>query len=204
MAAPLRTGGFFGAGYRRSINEKKTVDVAPNSYVADTTGTVTLLNGIATGTDFTDRIGRKIILKSIFVRGLVGPVDTSTGTNCARILIVYDMQANGSAPAVTDILKTADSRDQINLNNRDRFKILFDKQWTLGPFDGVTLGYIGAPSVANVKLYRRLNLETLFNGTTAAIGSIATGSIYMVTIGNQAAANGSSFQVSTRIRFVDA
>lgn len=186
-----------------SINEKKVVDTAPSSYVCDTTGSVTLLNGVATGTDFTDRIGRKIMLKSVYVRGRIAPVDGGTSNSLARVMIVYDMQANGAAPAITDILKTATSQDQLNMNNRDRFRVIMDKQFPVGGVD-TTVGYAQAPCIFQVKKFKRLNLETLYSGTTNAIASIATGALFMVTIGDVAAGSGATFNGSVRVRFMDA
>jgi len=205
--APPRTGGFRGVQgpLRRAKDERKVIDVDPANYVADTTGSVTLLNGIATGTDFTDRIGRKIRMKSFYIRGVVRPIDATIGNTLARLIIVYDMQTNGAAPAITDVLKSASPSSQLNMNNRDRFRILIDKQYPIGATSDVaTQSFAGSPTVHQIKKYKKLNLEVLFNGTTNAVGSIATGSIYMITIGDQVANNGGQFNVSTRIRFEDA
>lgn len=67
LAAPVTGGkprGFRGGAQfaRRALlgmMEKKVVDTASASYACDTTGSVTLLNGMAQGSDFTNRIGRK-------------------------------------------------------------------------------------------------------------------------------------------------
>lgn len=203
-SAPLRTGGFFGVQARRSLNERKVIDVDPANYAFDTTGSVTLLNGVATGTDFTDRIGRKIVIKSIYVRGMIQPIDNNTGNTLCRMLIVYDMQSNGAAPVITDVLKSASPAAQLNMNNRDRFRVLIDKQWAVAVISDIaTQATGGAPTVYSLKKYKKCNLEVLFNGTTNAIGSIATGSIYMITVGNQAAGNGGQGLISSRVRFVD-
>jgi len=206
--APPRTGGFRGTQgpLRRAKDERKVIDVDPASYNANTTGVLTLLNGVATGTDFTNRIGRKIRLKSIYIRGYCQPEDQTTGNNLARMIVVYDMQSNGAAPTVTDILKSATSVAQLNLDNRDRFKVLIDKQLAMGQFDSTTAGATNAaaPTIHQIKKYKKLNLEVLFNGTAATVGSIATGSIYMLTIGAVASGVGSTFTVSSRIRFEDA
>lgn len=203
--APARTGGFFGVRRRQLMGERKVIDVDPGNLNVTSTGTVTLINGVATGTDFTDRVGRKIVMKSVYVRGIIFPDDFSTLNSLARIMIVYDMQANGVAPAITDILKSASSVSQLNLNNRDRFKIIMDKQWVLGAIDNTaTQSVAGSPTVHALKKFTRLNHETLFNGTTAAIGSIATGALFLVTIGTQAAGAAATTTISTRVRFEDA
>lgn len=183
--------------------ELKTIDIDPAEYVADTTGTVTLLNGVATGTDFTDRIGRKIMMKSIYIQGFCYPVDTTTADTLARLIVVYDTQPNGAAPTIANVLKTANSISQTNLDNRDRFRIIYDKRFAIPTINNTatqTYSY-GANKV--VKLYRKCNLETQFNNTGATITAITTGSLYMITIGNQTANAGGKFALSTRIRFVD-
>ena len=170
--APPRTGGFFGVTARRT-DEKKVIDTAPASYACDTTGSVTLLDGVATGTDYTQRIGRKILLKSLYITGYVAPPGATTvGSNIARIILVYDSQTNGAAPIITDVLNSANAADQLNLNNRDRFKVLMDKRMALGEINTVaTQSYSANPSVYNVKKFIRLNHDVQYSGTTNAIGS---------------------------------
>lgn len=202
--APPRTGGFWGVRQRVRGNELNTIDVDSASYVADTTGTITLLNGVATGDDFTDRTGRKIVMKSLYIRGLVKNVDISSGPCLCRLLVVYDNQANGAAPVILDVLKEATSTSQFNLNNRDRFRIIMDKQYAIGAIDNTaTQAYAAGPSIQVYKLYKKINLETIFSGVTNAIASIQTGSVYVITIGDQAANAGGTFKFTTRIRFVD-
>lgn len=202
--APGRTGGYFGASSRRRQEERKTIDIDPNNYTVTATGSVTLLDGVATGTDFTDRIGRKICLKSHYCRGVIFPEDTTTSNQLIRMLIVYDMQTNGATPAVTDVLKSADPTSQLNLNNRDRFRVLVDKQWVLAPIDTTaTQSYAGSPTIHQFKKYKKLNHEVVYNGTTAAIGSIATGGLFMVLVGSNAAGTAAIMRVSHRTRFVD-
>jgi len=187
------------------LGERKTIDVDQANYVADTTGSVTLLNGVATGTDFTDRIGRKIIMRSLYIQGYVAAIDNTVSPNISRLIVVYDNQSNGAAPAVLDVLKQASSISQINLNNRDRFKILVNKTFPIAVIDNTaTQALAGSPTIHKVKIFKKLRHEALFNGTTAAIGSIATGSIYMITIGNTAANTGGNFNLSSRVRFEDA
>lgn len=188
-----------------SLNENKTIDVDPATYAFDTTGSITLLSGVATGADFTDRIGRKIFMKSLYIRGIIKPVDNNVGNTLARMIIVYDMQPNGAAPGITDILKSSSPASQLNLNNRDRFRILIDKQWSIGAVsDASTSSLSGSPTVHTLKKFKRLNLEEVFKGTTSAITDISTGSIYMITLGDQAVGNGAVVSMSSRVRFMDA
>lgn len=69
--------------------EFKFADVALASYAPVAgTGTVTLLNGIAEGDDYTSRDGRQATMKSIQVRGDVRAANVSFTGHVARMLIV--------------------------------------------------------------------------------------------------------------------
>lgn len=204
--APLRTGGFFGVSQRRQ-SELKVLDsnAAGFGSACDTTGAVTLINGIATGTDFNARIGRKIIMKSLYMRGWYRNVDLTCSDSAIRIVVVYDAQTNGAAPAYTDVFTTSDPLAHINLNNRDRFKVLYDKSTTLGGISTTaTQTFSTAGSHGQIKKYLKLNHEVIFSGTGATVGSIASGSIYVLTLGTAAPNDGGYVTISTRIRFVDA
>lgn len=201
---PAGSRGYYGVRSRMSRGELKTVDVDQSAYQADTTGTVTLLNGIATGTDFTNRIGRKVLLKSIYIKGWLSNTDTTTANTMCRLAIVYDSQSNAAAPAITDVFKSINGTTHLNLDNRDRFRILYDKHYALASVDNTaTQAIAGSPTIFPVKLYRKLNLEEQFSGIAATIGSISTGAIYMMTFSSATPTNGGAFTVSTRIRFQD-
>lgn len=197
---PLRTGGYRGfyGGFgqrRRSTKELKFVDVAAAALGYDTTGSITLMNGVAQGTDYNQRVGRKTTIKSILVRtyvtlGSVAPVAAN-----ARFMIVYDAQANGATPAITDIITTVGTTSPQNLNNRDRFRIIWDKIVSVSP-NGTQIQYR--------KLFKKCWLEVINSGTAATIGSIQTGSLFFVTIGDNAAGTAQPIGVvQTRIRFID-
>lgn len=204
--APLRTGGYFGLYNRRGRDELKVIDTQVVTGPVLTTGTVTLLNGVAQGTDFTDRIGRKINIKSIHMKYFVqayNSVDVPLG-DIFRIMLVWDYQTNGALAAVTDILTTADILSGINLTNRDRFKVLYDKRHTMGAIE-----YTGAAPVAGDTIprfgqrYIKCNMPVVFGGTGATVGSIQTGSLILLTIMNTSA-TGFASNTRVRTRFSDA
>jgi len=203
---PIRTGGFRGP-WNRPAAERKVIDVAQTLTPVNTTGSVTLLNGVATGDDFTDRDGRKILMTALQLRGIAYR-DTATGQNLPdliRIMIVEDLQANGAAPAVTDILKTAEPTSFMNMNNRDRFKVHFDRQLPISMSTVAGTSALSNGGVHNISVYKKLNASVTFQGTANTIASIATSSFFLVTIGNIAAGtNDSAFLWSSRIRFIDA
>lgn len=201
--APLATRGFYGP-QRRSPQERKLVDTVVTGSVMDVVGNVTLINGVATGTDFTNRIGRKINVKSILVRALARPQDGVTVARFVRMMVVLDTQPNSALAGITDILTTSTALSPLNLNNRDRFRVLIDKQQWHGGGD-TTAGQAFSDHNSGIfHKYKRCNFDTIFDGTDATIASIQSGALLFVTIGSAAAGDSSTLDFYTRVRFVDA
>lgn len=202
---PPRTGGFYGPGVRRLRGERKAIDTsfAP-AIMGSANADITLLNGVATGTDFTDRIGRKIIIRSLLIRAEIYPtitVNNQIGEQ-VRFMVVWDMQSNGAAPVTTDILKSATTAAPNNLNNRDRFKILVDKYLSFDPCTYTASSLVnGSPQTKVIKIYKPLYLETIYAGTTNAIGSIQSGSLWCFTLSGNGYV---STEWQARVRFEDA
>lgn len=204
--APFRTGGFFGLWNGRRATELKTIDnnSAPISSNIPNTGNISLLSGVAAGTDYNQRIGRKIMLKSILLRLNIQPVSTTSQPvgDAVRIIVFYDTQTNGAIPLVADVLQSANYTSPLNLNNRDRFKVIMDKY--LGTEAAVyTAGALtsGSPKVRALTKYRKCGLEAIYSGTGATVGSIATGGIFILYISQ--ANNVNNIQIDSRIRFMD-
>jgi len=209
----LSTRGFrpgYGRGPSRTSVEKKYIDTAVSNYVVNTTGSVTLLNGVATGDDATDRTGRKIQCESVQIRGFVYPEDDNTTAQMGRVMLVWDKQSNGgSAPAITDILTAATGTAFNNLNNRERFVIIRDHKFVFGPVSdtatqAIAGTYSGSPWAVDDFVRLGPQYQTTFGGTTAAIGSITTGSLLLVTVGDNASGVAALARIRARVRFTDA
>jgi len=209
---PMRTG-----GYKTNTVERKVNDIGTATYQINTTGSITLLANPALGSDFNNRIGRKVVLKSVYIKGKIqteNSLATTAGDTVAqqgRFIIFCDMQPNGAAPAVTDLLVAALPSSQLNLNNRDRFKIYSDKEYVFDPYHvniTATTAYASTGrQIYNVKKYKKLNLEMIFNATNGGtIADINSGALYMLWIGDVAAGANTDLNaiVSTRVRYADA
>lgn len=204
LRAPLATYGWYGRYNRRGRSELKTVDTI-YSQICSSAGTVTLVNGIAQGNDFTNRDGRICRMKSVYWRYTITPYNgTSTLSqgDSVRVLIIYDLQVNGTAPTVPQILTTSDPHSAMNLNFRDRFKVLYDKQVNMaaGAYSAGVLS-VGSPTTKTFNVYKKIDLDTVFQSTGALSADIATGGIYLLVHGfaNQA----SNCYGYMRIRFTD-
>lgn len=185
LRAPLRTGGFYGGYYKRGREELKTIDVDNISGGVPAAGNITLLNGVSQGTDYTDRIGRKIMLKSILWRGFIypNPAVTLPGGSFCRIMIFYDCQTNATAPSVSDVLQTTSYDSPLNLTNRDRFKVMFDKFYAVNS-NAYSAGALtaGSPMPKQIKFYKKMSMEVIFGSTGGTVGSIQTGGLFLLTI----------------------
>jgi len=179
-------------------------DTAVALYGMDTTGSITMLNGVATGTDFTNRIGRKVVWKSFLVQGHSIPQDASVSPNLGRVMIIYDTQPNGALPAMTDVLVTADATSPLQLNNRDRFRVLWDKRVVNGVYADAATQATADQTIKEIRKYKKCNLQTIYDGTTAAIADIQSGCIFLLTIGTQASGASYNARLNIRLRFNDA
>lgn len=161
--------------------------------------------GVATGTDFTQRIGRKINVCSVQVRGfwrMSAPTTTANGIGL-RIMLVEDAQSNGAAPAIGDILSQgAEPSSFNNLNNRERFKIHKDLFKWLPPFN-TTAATQNTQNWGVVNWYKKVWIPVVFEGTAATIGSIASGALFLVVMADYGG-NDMFFRASVRVRFYDA
>lgn len=199
------------------IGEKKFIDTVITAGRCDTTGDFYLLNGLQTGTQFNQRIGRKVVLMSWQMRGKIcsdQALEFSNGNTVAqnaRIIIFIDNQPNNTVPALTDVLTVASSNAFINPDYRDRFKVLADKLFPIGPCV-IASGapYYGGDQVFIVSDFQKMKVETIYNaGNAGTIGDINTGALYALFVGDQARPGGgvkigtTIATVNLRIRFAD-
>lgn len=204
--------------------EVKSVDVlgpagggtyAP--FLCNATASIVALNLITAGSSMWNRIGRKVSMKSVYLRGYFGV----TGNNnlaeqqFVRITILYDKQPNGALPNISDIFQdqansATDSHNTspnsgINLNNRDRFEVLADEERLLSGGNtstGATASMTATADPMHLEMFRKLKgRETHYkaDSTPGVIGDIATGSLILVTQGASTAGN-EPWQLNANIR----
>lgn len=221
-ARPTTTAGFRSQGQRRAmanINrpERKVTD-NNQAVVINDIPTVELLNGVATGDSFDNRDGRKIVLKSIFIRGHVLPQDPQyTQPQHCRIMIVQDMQNNSVAAETNSttsqtfaalVLKTGtESISNLNMQNAGRFKVLRDTEFVIGKqnYTGAAGAAASGGGVYKYKKYLKVNIPVHYSGTGSTGASIMDNAIYVLTIGSadNTGTGGMAFNFESRVRFVD-
>lgn len=217
-----KTGGVMTTVPKAARKEVKCCDVNATQNLLSTTAVVTLLNGIAEGSSFFNRIGRRITMKSICVEGHIvnSGVESGDALDYIRILLVYDRQPNGAVPSLADVITNVNQAGTgetnpfgfPNYTNLDRFRILRD--YRLGMFDtGNAAGLTEANSAVvnqteptqRIKFFVNLkDAETRYGLTTGVIGAINSGSLLLVMAGSQAAADAPySFRFNARLRYRD-
>lgn len=195
----MRTGGFsFKATGGKELN---FVDTALALANVSTTATLTLLNGLAQGTTASTRIGRRIQMKSIEMKGFANAQSTSD-FQTVRFAIVLDKQANAAAPAFTDIYDAATPYALRNISNKARFWVLWDSG--LKDISGNN-SFMCDTSVESLEIYKRINIPVQYNaGTAGTVGDIQTNALYFVAIGSKATGTTSAmFTGNIRIRYDD-
>lgn len=209
---------------RRRRSEVKTCDVNSTSVAVSTTGVFTCLNIIEQGAAFYQRVGLQAVMKSLRLSGffiLSGTNAAATALDYVRLIIFYDRQANKAFPSQADILQLTNeagttestSLSNINMYNRDRFKIIRDDRILLPPAGAAGVAanspfvYIDPEMKMNVDHYVKLgDLETQYNQTNGgSVADIQTGSLNLLVVSNQVLAANSAydFVFTARLRYMD-
>lgn len=187
----------------RSARESGFVDLASATYALNTTGSITLLATIPQGASVNQRIGKKVMLKSIQFRGFA-TADSTTTVSVGAFMIVYDKRPTGSLPAITDVLDSVAFQSFNNDANSGRFRILARKEIALNG-NNTTAGQQTECSEVVASFYMKVNRPTVFKAAgTGAIADIEEGALYLITLGNIAAGTADANLIGGfRTRFVD-
>lgn len=208
--------------------EIKWVDVTnggtpPVDLTMSQTTANSLMNGLLLGTGPNQRLGRKIRLKSLRLRGIIRKAQgTAPGLDgdFGRVFVVYDRQANAVGPAYADLMQSTDLAsnqsstvwDHFNMSNSDRFKILRSYEYNAYPSTAASI--TGQPAQEPVEAQQTriiddfiplTDLVTQYNsGNTGGVADITTGSLYVFAQGNELVANATmKFSFTARLRFED-
>jgi len=212
-------------GGMRSGGELKGMDTTifynTVTSATNTNADITTLNLIQAGTGSWNRIGRKVTLKSVRVKGtvLVRHYLTALGdfsANVVRMIVVWDNQpAGGTEPLFNDIFgetsqagaETVSYQSQPKYDTMSRFSVLKDWTYDSTPQNGLNAAGDVTATIHSVDCYVRLpNLETTFSGQSSpmTIADISTGALYIYfRAANGTAISVPSFTGSARLRYTD-
>lgn len=200
-----------GAVVRRT-GEIKTVDIPynPTGITLDaTTTSVTLLNGVASGANFYNRIGNKVNPQSADLDvTIVNNSTTATAWQGVRVALIWDKQPTGAVPVYSDIFQNIDNAGTAsslgfcgrNLQTTDRFVTISHMDQIIPPLNAA----VGEGNVRHVKFYKNLaGFQQQFKGATADIGDISSGALYLVLSATSDATNTVTVWSDHRYRYRD-
>jgi len=211
---------------RPSGNEVKGVDTDISQTVIATTttnGSIDVLNLIEPGTGSWNRVGRKTVLKSVRITGVLQWVNTpvlATGVgriSLTRCVLVWDSQPGTTIPIFSDIFGTTLQTgaeavttvfDPLRYDAMERFRVIRD--WRYEPPTSVPLSLGSAPSITwatSLDEYVKLPpLQSNYSGQSSpqTIADIASGALYLIWRTDSSSANTTcNVDGMVRLRYYD-
>ena len=167
------------------------------SITPTTTGVFTLLNGLAPGTDDTERIGRSVRMTSLSWR-ISQSTNASATTTQVRYMIVIDRQANDAVFAIADLLQAGSEIVSMRAaHSSKRFHWLADFVVTSSNND---LDVVFRKGFARIN--RKAGVVEFDAGTAGTVADINTNSLHLVTITNEVT-NTPTVLFNARLYFLD-
>ena len=181
------------------VEHKRLTNVGAYSNLA-TAGVVnSITQAIAQGDDIGNRSGDAILLESIRLRVVfadLDPVSSSPSRYVGRVILFSDTQAINTAPAVTDVLASADvlSGIQVAFRQQHRFKVYLDEL--------VGVNNISSRMYQIIDRTFKINKKVFY---TAASGSSSNGrnSFYALFITDTAVATVHQYKWSYELQYTD-
>lgn len=192
--------------------ELKNIDYAEATYNPGNDVLLTrLLNPISAGTGPTQMIGRRCLLKNLWLSYQIRQLHLGTGLTAiapetVRVLCVYDTDPDGALPTILDVLQTNTTVSPVNLKNTNRFTILFDRIHDLGALNSstTTAGNSTGPNTASFQ-YSGIMNKRFIGPSSAGIVDIEQGSVYWMAVSSTTDALSTAIiSVYSRIMFQDA
>ncbi len=196
-----RIGGFLGIEIK--FYDQKLIDAALTAPTDATGGehdpsSTIMLNTVVQGDGESQRDGRKITMRSIYVDGVINcakQASQSSADNATGIFIalVLDTQTNGVQFSSEDVFKNVGGNALTaatplrNLQFTKRFKVLATRRFIIQDANianatsfSADAGIIAGGKQKRFKIFKNLFLETQFSGTTETVANIVDNSLHMI------------------------
>ena len=171
-----------------TVADAKYFDVGGASYVNNTTGSITHLDIVPTGTSAVTREGKSFRLRSVWIIGSMQNNSAAT-TNDVINYLIWDRQPNKALAAITDVVDVATADTFTKRENANRFRII--KKWSrslCGPAAGTGVTINSQIRIDQfIKLPEECVAMCTAADTTGAIGNRISGALLFLTLGDTAA-----------------
>lgn len=173
----------------------------------DTSGQVELLTEIPLGVDQFERIGKKILLDSIEIRGTAINL-TAAKLNLIGVALVVDKMPRDTIPAVSEIFAGGTGSSILQLENTDserRFEVVWRWDAVLIGNDSVATNQTSTTMQHIHDVVDMRGRRTVFKlGPNGAIQDHSYGAVYAVTMGSTPAGTGAAkFTGNFRVSYYD-
>ncbi len=161
-------------------------------------GVIELVNGVLIGTSNSSRIGNKIHIHKVMIRGFSFLTDTTDDGDVVRLLLVEDRSAAGTTPTVANVLDTVSTSSFKNQNTMNRFNFIWDHRFA---WDSRSVAVENPPTTFVQKHtifegFKRTNIVTEYTSSVVTFAAISTSSIFLLSLSNEAGA----ITISGRVR----
>ncbi len=141
---------------------------------------------IPQGSSESDRRGRRAIVVGLEWRYRVRLLSSTTSSlgDTVRVILYVDMQCNGAAAAVTDLLESADYQSFYNKDRQSRFGVLSDTTHDLFHVaaQGDGLAFVYADMAESEHVAVDLDLSVAFDGTAGTIADLTSNNVGVVLL----------------------
>lgn len=173
------------------VNSEMLHNQLTGSTTTSSTGTITLLNGMAQNDSASGRTGNSILMRNVFLR--LGFVQNGATTTTYRVMLVLDKQQIGdTSPTISDILETVNPYSPLATASVGRFKVM--KNWFFTTDDAKTRSKL-------IEYYKDFRMHTRYNG--AANTDIQKNGLYLITLSDQAPATAPQFAYTWKVGYHD-
>ncbi len=194
--ALARTGGFSGIELKFLDTSRAALTIPAPTGAAGAEldpATVLCLNAMQQGDGESDRDGRRIVMKSVYVTGSVSiaPQANLTTTDLAPLVylaLVLDTQSNGAAPNSEDIFTNPAgaalnaAQPMRNIQYTNRFKVLAKADIEMPQpqlvYDGTNIEAAGCSKMFS--FFKKFEIPVNFTGTTGTIATVSDNSLHII------------------------
>ncbi len=192
---------------RQSSGEMKFFDTRVDDAVVSATMTISNLCIIPEGNGESARIGRKITIKKIHVKGaLTLPAATGSANTSDKVIcmLVQDKQTNGAIFLPANFVDTDVFDSFRNLAESSRFRVLYKKVFTVNAGGAAASGaaFTFSENVRSINCNVNCTVPIEYNNTAddGTIATVRSNNLYWVT---QSSAGITAIVANVRVRYTD-